>query len=561
MHGSRETKIINIICIVLMLAAGVIRLFRHNFPEVSSNSVIFACFVSAVIIWLINTRRRLTRPEERKYITYMAVLIIFLMAIRTVKFIFLPQDSTAARYLWYLYYVPQTFTVLFIFFAVLYIGKPLDEPVSRYRKLLYIPAVLIALGVFTNDIHQAAFIFPDGIENWNGSAGYLHGPLYFISVVWVGALLIASLAIVFTKCSVKETRKNIWIPMIPMIVGAAYTAEFLLVPNGIFGRLFMTAEVICFMMTSFAECLIMAGLFPSNDSYGALWYASDLGGGIMDTNGNVIYSSKKSIPVTEEQVVMAEKTPVRLKEGNILLKSHKVSGGYSYWTKDITEINGINTRLSELGNIIEEENSMLEGENLIKEKKVAIEEQNRLYDSIAYDTAPTISKIKKVLNSLPEDEEGFERAMKYAAVFAAYIKRRSNMLILAHQQKFISSAELNLAVAESLEYISFYGTKTHGEYGKHILLNRRSILTAYSFFESVIEKALPGAKGIIVSVDTENGLTVNMEVSSPREFVQDGFMAEEASAAGGFISTERDGNTLFVSLFLSLGGGKNDNVR
>ena len=47
---------------------------------------------------------------------------------------------------------------------------------------------------------------------------------------------------------------------------------------------------------------------------------------------------------------------------------------------------------------------------------------------------------------------------------------------------------------------------------------------------------------------------MNMEISSPREFIGDGFMAEEIALSGGRLKTEREGNTLFVSLFLPKGG-------
>lgn len=46
---------------------------------------------------------------------------------------------------------------------------------------------------------------------------------------------------------------------------------------------------------------------------------------------------------------------VLLQNGNILLRSYPVHGGYGYWMKDILQIQEINKKLTELGNILEEE--------------------------------------------------------------------------------------------------------------------------------------------------------------------------------------------------------------
>ena len=154
---------------------GAVRLIRSCFAGVSSNTVIFACLITALILWTAGVRKRLVQPEERKYITYTAVLIILLMAVRTVKFVFLPPGHVLTRYAWYLYYVPQTFTALFIFLAVLHIGKPADMPINRLWSLLYIPAALISAGIVTNDFHGLAFVFPEGLNNWSEGGAYFHG--------------------------------------------------------------------------------------------------------------------------------------------------------------------------------------------------------------------------------------------------------------------------------------------------------------------------------------------------------------------------------------------------
>ena len=76
MYSSKKTKFLNILCIILALAPGLIRLTRHHFPNVSSNSLICVLYITAVLIWLTQLRLRLLRKEERSYLVFAALLIV-----------------------------------------------------------------------------------------------------------------------------------------------------------------------------------------------------------------------------------------------------------------------------------------------------------------------------------------------------------------------------------------------------------------------------------------------------------------------------------------------------
>lgn len=130
MHSSRETIILNAVCVVLVAMTGVIRLIRHNFPQISGNLIIFLLFAVSAFIWISQINKRLIQSEERKYIIAMELMILFMMVLRTVKFVFLPDGNIVTRYIWYLYYLPQTVSVLWMLFAVLHIGKPQGQPIS-----------------------------------------------------------------------------------------------------------------------------------------------------------------------------------------------------------------------------------------------------------------------------------------------------------------------------------------------------------------------------------------------------------------------------------------------
>ena len=147
------------------------------------------------------------------------------------------------------------------------------------------------------------------------------------------------------------------------------------------------------------ECLILAHLIPSNDNYGYFCNSSSIGAGIMDKNGVVKYKSKSSIPVTEEQVRAAEKNAFFLGKGEVVLRSHAIHGGFGYWTKDISEINNLNRQLEDLGDVLAEENAILDAENKLAEERIGIEQQNKLYDDIAKSVSPQLDKLRTVVFS------------------------------------------------------------------------------------------------------------------------------------------------------------------
>lgn len=561
MQCSRETKILNCVCIGLVILAGATRVVGYtkigeHTRILAYNGVICALFTTAALIWLFQLRKRLLQPNVRRYLTGLAVLIIFWIALRTVKYEFLPPNHPTTRYGWYLYYLPQTLGILLLFLSVLHIGLPHDRPIDRRWKLLYIPAVLITAGILTNDFHQLAFRFPEGIENWE-RCPYTYGPLYVIAMVWIAVMFICILSVVFIRCAVPGRRKYIWVPLMPLAAAVVYFVLFLLDENNILLFPLKVPEFVCVFIAVFTECLIVTRLLPSNDGYDEFWNASSIGAGIMDESGIISYSSEHSLPVTPEQVRSAQESAVFFEDGNTALRSHTIRGGYGYWFKDLTEINRLNRKLASFGDLLAEENDLLDAENRLAEKRVRIKQQNRLYGGIAQSVRPQLNKISRLLDAPPEDEEEFVRQMKIACILSAYIKRRSNLLLLMHQNRLIDSEELSLSIAESLEYLQLCGIKAYGACKTDGVLPGEHIVLAYKLFESALEAAIPGTYAVLVNLQVTNGqLSLRIEMSTPRRVLPPHFMRGEITALRGTLEIESDPETAYIYLLLPRGGGE-----
>lgn len=553
MQSSRKTIILNSVCIALVLLAGCLRLVGHSTKFFLHNAPILALFALASFIWICRVRKRILQPDVRKNLVAVALLIIFWMSVRTLKYEFVFDISPFRRWFWYLYYVPMLVIPLLMLLSVLHIGLPQTKSIDPRWNLLYIPTAAIILGVLTNDFHQLAFRFPGGAANWDG-ADYSYGPLYYAAMLWMALLFAAILVVVFVRCAVPERRKKIWVPAIPLFIGAVYILCVIVDEKAVTG--FLTVpEMGCFLFAAFMESLMDVHLLPANDNYSALFNASSIGAGIMDESGAVRYKSKTSIPTDLAQVIKAQSEPLIIEDGNTIFKSRAINGGFCYWMRDISQINMLNCELEDLGDVLDEENTMLEAENRMKVKRLQIEEQNKLYDDLAKNVKSQLEELQELLENLPENEEEFENKMKYACVLNTYVKRHSNLLLSFHESKRIYSDELRFSLVESLEYLRLYGIKAHGFYLGEGGFAGEKILLAYEIFEAAVEAALPRTDAILVNTIVSDGsLTLRMELNAPQAVLAKDCMCEKIATQGGALEVETEGETEYVTLIFPAGG-------
>ena len=92
--------------------------------------------------------------------------------------------------------------------------KPYHYQLERKWRILYIPAFILISGIMTNDFHQLAFRFPDGIQNWGME--YTKG-IFIYSGNWLDCDILCHDPgdHIFQMCVFTKSPKNL-IPMIPL---------------------------------------------------------------------------------------------------------------------------------------------------------------------------------------------------------------------------------------------------------------------------------------------------------------------------------------------------------
>lgn len=506
MHLSKETRQAYLALLACVVLGAVIRWYVHVTPvSVSYTPISFACHVVGLILWWRFLRRRFVRREVLVICSLIVVLLLLLLFTQTFKYEFVLNGTTLSRLLWYAYYVPISFVPTLLFLSTLYMGRRQNDAVDRrWYFLLAVPAILSML-MLTNDFHQLAFRFDNdlavGVYN---ESEYSHNVVFY--AVWVWSALMAISCLIVTRQTFARAKLGLTTVMPFLVIVLMVCLLPLFGPVTHIPALrtaFEFPDITCILTVAFMEAMVMAGFFPVNEGYGALWQASSLRGGFVDSHCNLVNVAKDAPVVTAAQVEQALEQPVALAGGDDLLVAHRVVGGTAFWVRDLSTVHALRERLEDLGDSLAQERSMLAAENELVHSREALAQRQELVEHVVENTADQLATLEAMLDSMPEDDEEFLAAMHRAAVFAAYIKRCSNITLLG-EGGLVDTRELALALGESAECLRSLGVgvELHLDPVGRILAD--DALRAYAAFEEAVEESLMSLSRVCISISHVN---------------------------------------------------------
>ncbi|MGN1041956.1 MAG: hypothetical protein ACI4SK_00580, partial [Christensenellales bacterium] len=231
----------------------------------------------------------------------------------------------------------------------------------------------------------------------------------------------------------------------------------------------------------------------------------------------------------------------------VVLRAKAIRGGEVFWTEDYSLINKINENLSEINETLSEEIDLIAAENKLKEQRSKIEEQNNLYEGIFAVFRPHLKKIKKCF-SKAESEEEKEKALRLAVVYGVYLKRRSNLAMLAKNGR-AQLSELLYAMRESTDALSFYGAAASVVFEGDGAYPIERLVFLYEFFEDCIESALPDLSACLVRLSGKNGLLqCRVALDNVSESVSESWRSRECEKLGATVSLQQQDETLYATL-------------
>ena len=492
-EGRTQSYTINVLLtIFLLLVANFVRVITMDTTPamyVISHIVVLMIYLGILVSWGLSVYDRIVNKEIRRHLIILVVLMMFWMLMRTLRHTVFLYVYPLGMWCWYAYYVSMILIPQLCLFATKYIGKPEDYKLPKKWYLMYIPSIIMILGILTNDLHGLAFHFHKGYEaGWDV---YQRGVLYYIATAWIFACIALMIAELVKRCRVPGAHKTVWLPITMLGIGVAYTILYA-VDSNIFGFIEVTAAL-CFTVVAIWESCIKTGLVQSNTHYDELLKFSGLGVAVVDNDYTVYYRSDDALSLTAEQMKETENGYVML-DGGIRLSGSEIRGGHTLWQEDLSELLDILDELKELRNELEGSNAVSMQNYRVNKKIRALAEKNRLHDELHKQTAHQIDLLNDWLKKLTATDEPKEKRelLRRIVVVGAYLKRRNNLVLVSEQDGLIKEEELNLSIKEMMKNLQLAGVNCASSVQFEKDLPADVAMKLFDFYEYVVENAFDG---------------------------------------------------------------------
>ena len=489
-------------------------------------------YLSAIVVWMITLRYRIFDEKCRRELMTMCLFMLLFFFCRYPKYYFFTraEEANVLRMLWYLYYLSTSMISLSSFRTAMSMDFGDSLKTEKMLNIFYTVYILLLSGILTNDFHQLAFSFPQGLAEFEI---YRHGPLWYVYIVFEYSFLLSTFIIMVRKSrqsvSVKEIVSMLVLPLLCLL----FILIKMLLPSD-FNFFINYPELYCLMYITFWEGAIQTGMMQSNSGYITFFNNSQLNAQLIDSEGNVQLLSQGAVSLHKDQLSL-----IQLDEST-LLKHNAVKGGYIYWTDDISGINRMNTEIEEATAALEAERDLLAAENALKEEKIKLEEKKNIYSFINERTDIQMTKIRTMIETADRSPDLFDQCYCRASFMLVYVKRCSNMILKIYAGELIDENDLSYSLRESLDYLSRCSVSVYFHMSSGMSIESEKIFELYRLFESYAEQALPGLSGMIVNIDCEKDIRMRLTLENAS------YVPEEVSEHFDICKETEDENTYVV---------------
>lgn len=512
----KKVKIYIIGSIILLLLASFIRVYPNpNFIlEHLANQIVLFIYLGLISVWGVNIYMKIINNKTRRYLIISVFLMLFFIIVRTIKHR-LPQDIfiDIERYAWYFFYIPMILIPLLSLLASLYLGKYENYKINKKYYLLFIIAIILIIGVFTNDYHQLAFKFENVI---NGkiiqNEPYEHKILYYIIAFWMIFIQGMSIVNILVQCKTEKNKKERFIPLFILLIGIVYTILYNIDMEK-FGFIEMTA-MMCAVYIGIWESCIQIGIVPSNSQYKKLFTASSIATKIFDMDDNAIYSSKNKLKLDDDQIKEIKKNKVIIVDDKKQYNLMEIRAGYAIWQNDISKIMKIYQELLETEQQLKIEYHLLQEEVSVKKHAEHINEKRRLYSIFSNKVSKQIEEIQSILKNFDSYNDNEKiNLLKKINIIGVYIKRKCNLVLIMESEKYIGFKELKYCLDESIENLKLYGTCGIAIINTNKFISMKDMILCYDLFQLLVEFFMMDINTIMVSAnEVKNGILFNIQL-------------------------------------------------
>lgn len=532
---------------VLMICAVCSRVAaRYGYCAEVLSIVRALIYIGLLAAWGISVQTRIIQTQVRRYLLVIAGLMLLWLTLRTVKYN--TYHMTAERFLWYGYYLPMLFIPVLAVLVALSLGKPENYRLPKWTHFLYLPSALLFLLVLTNDLHQLVFFFPTGVLS---TREYDYGIGYYVVLAWMVLCAAAALVIILAKCRIPQSRRYLWLPVVPFALALGYCAAYI---KGVYWVWLLAGDLtvsMCLIITAIFESCIQCSLIQSNTHYAELFHASTIGALITDRDFSVACAAENARSVDSQTLMAAAESPVVTADG-IRISEAPIRWGHVFWEDDISPMLAVLKELDDTREELQSYGSILQAENAQKARRKKLEEQERLYRAMqekAAAPAVRLSNLAKALQGV-QDADAARFLLWKMTVIGAYLKRRSNLIFLADRDGMVPVSEVALCLNESMDNLRLHVRRCASRLDFEGELRLETAAALYDFFEAAIELAMDDLSGAAANVTRKEDACVlslmlqcGTDLTSLRAAYPDAFVENEDGVWYCTLSVREGGNT------------------
>lgn len=532
---------------VLMICAVCARVAaRYGYYAEVLSIVRALIYIGLLAAWGISVQTRIIQTQVRRYLLVIAGLMLLWLTLRTVKYN--TYHMTAERFLWYGYYLPMLFIPVLAVLVALSLGKPENYRLPKWTHFLYLPSALLFLLVLTNDLHQLVFFFPTGVLS---TREYDYGIGYYVVLAWMVLCAAAALAIILAKCRIPQSRRYLWLPVVPFALALGYCAAYI---KGVYWVWLLAGDLtvsMCLIITAIFESCIQCSLIQSNTHYAELFHASTIGALITDRDFSVACAAENARSVDSQTLMAAAESPVVTADG-IRISEAPIRWGHVFWEDDISPMLAVLKELDDTREELQSYGSILQAENAQKARRKKLEEQERLYRAMqekAAAPAVRLSNLAKALQGV-QDADAARFLLWKMTVIGAYLKRRSNLIFLADRDGMVPVSEVALCLNESMDNLRLHVRRCASRLDFEGEQRLETAAALYDFFEAAIELAMDDLSGAAANVTRKEDACVlslmlqcGTDLTSLRAAYPDASVENEDGVWYCTLSVREGGNT------------------
>ena len=532
---------------VLMICAVCARVAaRYGYYAEVLSIVRALIYIGLLAAWGISVQTRIIQTQVRRYLLVIAGLMLLWLTLRTVKYN--TYHMTAERFLWYGYYLPMLFIPVLAVLVALSLGKPENYRLPKWTHFLYLPSALLFLLVLTNDLHQLVFFFPTGVLS---TREYDYGIGYYVVLAWMVLCAAAALVIILAKCRIPQSRRYLWLPVVPFALALGYCAAYI---KGVYWVWLLAGDLtvsMCLIITAIFESCIQCSLIQSNTHYAELFHTSTIGALITDRDFSVACAAENARSVDSQTLMAAAESPVVTADG-IRISEAPIRWGHVFWEDDISPMLAVLKELDYTREELQSYGSILQAENAQKARRKKLEEQERLYRAMqekAAAPAVRLSNLAKALQGV-QDADAARFLLWKMTVIGAYLKRRSNLIFLADRDGMVPVSEVALCLNESMDNLRLHVRRCASRLDFEGELRLETAAALYDFFEAAIELAMDDLSGAAANVTRKEDASVlslmlqcGTDLTSLGASYPDAFVENEDGVWYCTLSVREGGNT------------------